>query len=62
MAKPSDKGARGPAGPIAEPLKTGTAALPAPNATTPPGAVFPTALRTRFHRLRSGQSAGIPSG
>jgi len=42
MANPSDKGSLGPAGPVAEPAKAGTAASgsAAPNATTPSGAAF----------------------
>jgi hypothetical protein len=42
MAKPSDKGGRGPAGPIVEPLEPGTpvSGAGAPDATTPPGPVF----------------------
>ena len=47
MAKPSDKGGRGPAGPVAESFEAGSSVSEtavsgsaAANATTPPGAVF----------------------
>ncbi len=55
MAKPSDKGGRGPAGPVAESLEAGGAVSEtavsgsaAPNATTPPGAVFSESARDPF--------------
>jgi hypothetical protein len=57
MANPSQKGARGPAGPVAEPPKTGTVAPPA---AAPPAAAPDVAASSGFDAARP--SSAIPAG